>query len=398
MNKTILVMKHEFWRHFKRRSFLFAVLGLPVLMITIGAGVVFFFNSKSDDPVGIVDQAGIVMDPTAYATIEKNSVPFEPFAEETAAHDALIEKEIQAYFVLPEDYLQTGQVTLYHNGDTFEEVTGDISDYLRTSLLSTGDPILLERFHDNSLDIRFQSLSESGQPRSELGIILPFAVGIVFLIAVFSTSGLLLQAIVDEKENRTMEILITSLTPEELMIGKVLGLVLLGFIQIGVWLGLVFIGLAIARSNIAGFPTISISPVGLFVIVAWFVPFYILIASVISSIGISITSVSEGQQIVGLTSILSMFPLYFVWLIIESPNSTFNLILSLIPFSAPLTILTRTQIATVPIWQMILSWLILAGTAALALYLNSRLLRLGMLRYGKRVSWREIRQQIGSKA
>ncbi|MCC6602193.1 MAG: ABC transporter permease [Anaerolineae bacterium] len=398
MNKTILVMKHEFWRHFKRRSFLFAVLGLPVIMIAIGAGVVLFFNSKSDDPVGVIDQAGIVMDPAAYAAIENNSVPFEEFAEETAAHNALIEKEIQAYFVLPQDYLQSGHVTLYHNGDTFEEITGDISDYLRTSLLSTGDPILLERFHDNSLDIRFQALSEAGRHRSELSFILPFVVGIIFLIAVFSTSGLLLQAIVDEKENRTMEILITSLTPEELMIGKVLGLVILGFIQIGVWLGLVFIGLAIARTNIAQFPTISLSPVGLFVIVAWFVPFYILIASIIASIGISITSVSEGQQIVGITSILSMFPLYFVWLIIDSPNSTFNLVLSLIPFSAPLTILTRTQVATVPIWQMILSWLILAGTAALTLYLNSRLLRLGMLRYGKRVSWREIRQQLGGKA
>lgn len=397
MNKTILVMRHEFWRHFKRRSFLFAVLGLPVIMIMVGAGVVLFFNSKADQPVGVIDQAGIVMEPAAYTAIENNSVPFMKFAEETAAHDALMQKEIQAYFILPEDYLQTGHITLYHNGDTFEEISGDISDYLRTSLLSAGDSILLERFHDNSLDITFQALSESGKQRSELGFILPFAVGIIFLIAVFSTSGLLLQAIVDEKENRTMEILVTSLTPEELMIGKVLGLVLLGFIQIGVWLGLVFIGLAIARTNIAQFPTISISPAALFVAVAWFVPFYIMIASIISAIGISITSVSEGQQIVGITSILSMFPLYFVWLIIDSPNSTFSLVLSLIPFSAPLTILTRTQVATVPVWQMILSWLILAGTAGLTLYLNSRLLRFGMLRYGKKVSWREIRQQIGGK-
>lgn len=398
MNKTFLVMKHEFWRHFKRRSFLFAVLGLPVLMIAIGAGIVFFFNSKANEPVGVIDQAGIVMDPAAYTVIDGNSVLFMPFAEETAAHAALMQKEIQAYFILPADYLQTGHVILYHNGDSFDEITGDVADYLRSSLLSADDPTLLERFHDNSLDITFLSLSESDVKRSELGFILPFVVGFIFLIAVFSTSGLLLQAIVDEKENRTMEILITSLKPEQLMTGKVLGLVCLGFIQIGVWLGLVFIGLAIARANVAQFPAISIAPSAIFVAVAWFVPFYIMVASMISAIGISVTSVSEGQQIVGIVSILSMFPLYFTWFIIDSPNSAFTLALSLIPFSAPLTILTRTQVATVPFWQLLLSWLILAGTAVFTLYLISRLLRLGMLRYGKKVSFREIRQQLWRNA
>ena len=101
---------------------------------------------------------------------------------------------------------------------------------------------------------------------------------------------------------------------------------------------------------------------------------------------------------VSIVSILSMFPLYFTWLIIENPNSTFTVILSLIPFSSPLTMLTRTQVTTVPIWQLLLSWLILAGTAVFALYLASRLLRLGMLRYGKKLTLREIRQQLRGNA
>ena len=127
---------------------------------------------------------------------------------------------------------------------------------------------------------------------------------------------------------------------------------------------------------------------------AWFVPFYLLIASLIAAIGISVTAVAEGQQMVGIVSLLSMFPLYFSWLIIQNPHSTFTLILSLIPFSSPLVMLTRVQITTVPLWQMVVSWLILAGTAVFALYLASRLLEFGMLRYGKKLTWREVRQQL----
>ena len=398
MNKTILVMKHEFWRHFKRRGFLFAVLGLPVMMLAIAGGVILFFTSKADEPVGVIDQAGILLEPAAYAAIEEDSMPFVMFSEETAVHNALMQKEVQAYFILPADYLQSGRVTLYHNGDTFDEIAGETADYVRASLLASGDPLLLERFRDNNLDINFRSLAESSEQKSEFGFILSFVIGFIFLIAIFATSGILLQAIVDEKENRTMEILVTSLKPTELMVGKVLGLVGLGFVQIAVWLGLVVLGLAIARANVPQFPSIAIGSSAILVAVAWFVPFYVMVATLISAIGISITAVAEGQQMVSIVSILSMFPLYFMGLIIENPNSTFALILSLIPFSSPLTMLTRTQVSTVPIWQLLLSWLILAGTAVFALYLAGRLLRFGMLRYGKKLTWREIRQQLRGNA
>ncbi|MEJ2746670.1 MAG: ABC transporter permease [Anaerolineae bacterium] len=391
-------MKHEFWRHFKRRGFLFAMLGLPIMIFAIGGGVILFFTSKADQPVGVVDQAGILLEPSAYAAIDEDSTPFIRYDTETAAHDALMHKDVQAYFILPADYLQTGHVTLYNNGDAFDDIGSVVADYIRTSLLAPGNPLLLERFRSGSLDITFHSLDESGGQKSELGFVLSFVVGFIFLIAIFATSGTLLQAIVDEKENRTMEILITSLKPTELMMGKVIGLVLLGFIQIAVWLGLVTLGLAIARARVADFPSFVVSPSAYFVAVAWFVPYYLMVASLISAIGISITAVAEGQQMVSIVSILSMLPLYFTWLIIENPNSTFTLILSLIPFSAPLTVLTRTQVTTVPIWQLVLSWLILAGTAVLTLYLASRLLQFGMLRYGKKLTWREIRQQLRGNA
>ncbi len=390
MNKTLLVMRHEFWRHIKRRSFIFAVLGLPAIMLLVAGGVILFFSQKAEEPVGVVDRAGVLMEPAVYQAINEDTIPFIFFVDETAVQSALSQKEIQAYILIPADYLESGRVTLYHQGDAFDEIGGEVADYLRTSLLAGGDPLLLERFRDNNLDVTFISLAPDSGSDSISGIILSFVIGFIFLIGIFSTSGFLIQAIVDEKENRTMEILITSLKPSQLIVGKIIGLVGLGFIQIAVWLGLAALGIAIAQANIPQFEPVTFSRSTVLVAVGWFVPFYVMIAALITAIGISITAVAEGQSIVAIINILSVFPLYFTGLIFESPNSALSVTLSLIPFSAPLTILTRTQLTTVPAWQYALSWGILAGTAVLALFLVSRLLEFGLLRYGKKLAFRNV--------
>ena len=389
MSKTLLVLRHEFLRHVTRRSFLFAVLGFPLLMVLIFGGIVLFINSQEDEPVGVVDEAGLLLDPAVYQELDEgNSVPFRAFTDETAAEAALEQGDIQAYALIAADYLASGRVTLFHQGDTFEGINSDIIAYLRASLLHGAEPALSQRFRQN-LDVEFVSLDEERGRDNPLALFLPFILGFIFLIAIFSTSGMLIQAIVDEKENRTMEILITSLAPEQLMVGKIMGLVVLGFVQIAAWLGFALIGFLIARANIAGFPDLVIPTSSILAAVAWFVPFYIMIAALMTAVGISVTAASEAQQAVGIVSIVAMFPLYFTFLILTSPDSALSVTLSLIPFSAPLTILTRLQVTDVPVWQLILSWVLLAAAAALALFLVSRLLRYGMLRYGQRVSLRE---------
>ena len=389
MTKTFLVLRHEFLRHVTRRSFLFAVLGFPLLMALIFGGIVYFFSRQEDKPVGVIDEAGVLLDPALYQELDEgDSVPFRTFAGEADALDALERGDIQAYAVIAADYLASGRVTLFHQGDSFEGTSSNVAAYLRASLLAGSEPALSQRFGD-SLDVEFVSLAEEPGRDNPLALFLPFILGFIFLIAIFSTSGMLIQAIVDEKENRTMEILVTSLSPEQLMMGKIMGLVSLGLVQIAAWLGFAFIGFLVARANVAGFPDLVIPTSSVLAAVAWFVPFYVMIAALMAAIGISVTAVSEAQQAVGIVSIVAMFPLYFTFLILTSPDSALSLTLSLIPFSAPLTILTRLQVSDVPAWQLILSWVLLAAAAVLALFLVSRLLRYGMLRYGKRVSLRE---------
>ena len=389
MIKMLYVLRHEFRRHVTRRSFLFAVLGLPLLMALIFVAVIFFLSRGADQPVGIVDQSGLLADPETYSAEQPQEVPFRAFADTTTAESALNQDEIQAYLVVPADYVGVGKLTLYHRDDTYEGLRRDLRQYLRFSLLRGAETAVRERFQDDPA-VEFVSLSEEERDNPFTAFVLPFFIGFTFIIAIFTSSGYLIQAVVDEKENRTMEILITSLTPEQLMVGKILGLVGVGLVQIGVWIGLGLTALWLARLNITNFPAINLPLYSIGLALAWFIPFYVLIATLMVAIGISVTAVSEGQQAAGIVSILAMFPLYLNFLIISNPDSPLSVTLSLLPISSPLTMLIRYQVTDVPWRQLALSWVLLVGTVVIALFLVSRLLRVGMLRYGQRLSWREI--------
>lgn len=391
MGKIWLVARHEFWRHVTRCGFLVGVFGLPLLLILLLGGVALFFGRKADDPVGVVDRADVTRPPETLTAVSDSTTPIQRYPAETEARQALAAGAIQAYLLIPTDYLDGAQPVLYHQGETFEGLQGELRRYLRASLLAESDVAeVAQRRLSGEPGVVFISLAEEEAPTSLLSLILPFLLGFIFLIAIFSSAGYLIQAVVDEKENRTMEILITSLRPEGLMAGKVIGLVGVGLVQIGAWLGLAAAGLALLRSLAPGMPALAIPPDAALIALIWFLPFYLMIAALMTAIGVSVSDVSEGQQLVSVISMLSMFPLYFTFLVLDSPSSPLSLTLSFIPFSAPLTILTRTQVTAVPLWQLALSWTTLAAGAILALWLAGRLLRAGMLRYGQKLSLREV--------
>lgn len=391
MNKTWLVIRHEYLLRVLSRGFLVAVIGFPLLMVCIFAGVIWLTVSKRHTPVGVVDVAQVLMPFESYAQlpIGQDSVLFQPFSDQATAQAALDSKAVQAFVVIPADYQASGKVTLYHRGNAYEGIEGDLEKYLRASLLSGEETAVMLRFSE-SPSIQFVSLGEEDARNPILAAILPLFVSILVVIAIFTSSGYIVQAIVDEKENRTMEIIITSITPERLMMGKIIGLIGVGLTQVFIWLILILIGLWVAKNNVTDFPALPVSWQALLITAVWFLPFYVLIASLTAVMGISTTSVAEAQQGMGIISMISVFPMYLSFLILITPQSPLAVSLTLFPFSSPMVILTRSLVAEVPWWQYLLSWLFLAGTAATAVYLASRTLRLGVLRYSQKLTWREM--------
>jgi ABC-2 type transport system permease protein len=213
---------------------------------------------------------------------------------------------------------------------------------------------------------------------------------LIFFIAIATSSGYLLQAVVEEKENRTMEILVTTVSPGQLMAGKIIGDIAIGFTQLFTWLIFIVLGVSVGRNWFEFLQGVQIpwSSLGLMLLVM--VPAFVMICALMAAVGATVTEASEGQQVMGIFTIPLYLPYMLIGVLMENPNSPLAIGLSLFPLTAPLTISIRAGFAVVPTWQLVLSVGILIASAVGALWLAGRTFRLGMLRYGQRLRWKEI--------
>ena len=218
----------------------------------------------------------------------------------------------------------------------------------------------------------------------------PFIAGIMFVIVVMTSGGYLLQAVVQEKENRTMEIVITSVSPNQLMTGKIIGNIAVGLTQLIVWLLFGWIALEVGGLIWPALQDFSLPADYIFVLLLILLPAFVMVAAVMASIGASMTEAREAQQVSGMFSLPIMIPYYLSSVITMNPNGTLAVVLSYFPLTAPITILMRMAFTVVPTWQIVINIIILVIFAALAIWVAGRTFRMGMLRYGKKISLKEI--------
>jgi ABC-2 type transport system permease protein len=189
--------------------------------------------------------------------------------------------------------------------------------------------------------------------------------------------------VADEKENRTMEIMITSVTPLELIGGKALGLMAVTLSQIALWVATLVVGLFVASRYVEVLQNITVPWSLLLVVALFFLPAYALVTGLMTAIGSAVTQVQQGQQIAGILNLLFLLPLFLIVLFLNDPNSPLLVALTLFPTTSFMTVTMRWGLTIIPAWQLVLSWLILAGTAVVSIWAASRIFRAGMLHYGQ---------------
>ena len=207
-----------------------------------------------------------------------------------------------------------------------------------------------------------------------------------FIFSVMGASGYFLQAITDEKENRTMEIAITSLSPWQLISGKSIGLVGVALSQIVIWLISTAIAWLIAQNIFPEIQGVKLPLDILLIFIFFFIPTFALIGSMMAAIGGSVTELQEGQQIAGVLNLLFTFPLFISALAFANPNSPLLVFMSFWPTTSFLTITIRWGLTVIPLWQILISWLILILSGGVTIWIAARIFRVGMLRYGQRLS------------
>jgi len=425
--KMLLVLKREYRFNFKRKSFLFTAFGVPLLSLA----VMFFIirvsagretNLDAFERIGVVDRAGIVTDLStppgqdgapAYVLVSDPALPAPDAAEGASARQAYDDALEQAarqqfdagtldgYLVIAADYVRSGQVDLYTEGNIPAALSNSVTDFMRQQLSARSPaslPVPPSRLAAPVEEVLRDA--KSGETLSDAAMIgrllLPFIFVFIYAMASSTTAQFLMSGVVEEKENRLMEILATSLRPSELLWGKMLGLAALSLTQIGLWLGagVAILGLSEdARDFASG---VSFAPADIALVVALFVINFLLFASIMLGIGAASTAEAESRQFAGIFTFVGLAPIILLTFFFMNPNGVVPLFFSFFPLTAATALILRFGLTTIPGWQIALSLAIQIVSVVVVMWLATKVFRLGMLMYGKRLTpaafWHALRE------
>ena len=396
MAKLFSVAWHEFRRHTFKWTFIMVLLSVP-LMIGFNVGLVLIMTSleNNDAPVGYVDPAGFI-DDAIQAPLESSEerIEIRSYPSEAAAREALEAEAIQAYYVFTPDYPQSNEVELFYEQRMGENARQQFYDFLQVNLLKDLPAEAADRAARGS-DVTIRSpdgtrvFPEAGP---QIGQVLPIVIALAFIFLILMSSGNLMSGLVEEKENRMMEVLMTSVSPTQMIGGKVIAIVAMGLLQLIVWVAFLVLAVQIAGDGfgIEWFQNVELNWGAIGSMIAVAIPSYVGVSALMFMLGATVAQAQEGQSVGSIFFLLFFVPFYLIITIVESPNTTPVVIMTLMPFMALMTIALRSSFFVVPLWQVAASVAIQIGFALLMIWLAGRAYRLGMLRYGKRLSLKEI--------
>ena len=403
MRETWLVARHEYRRMVRRRSFLIGTLAIPLLIAVVIAITILVAERDSDArPLGYVDQAGVLAHPPG-GEIVTGDLVVRAFAGADDARAALTGGEIQAFYLIPPDYVRSSKMDLYYwDKAPAVAVRLQFDDLLRAGLArgagATSPAAQRRAVEGPTITIRSADGRRQIDAGDVMSFVLPIVAGIFFVIAVMSSASYMLQAVTTEKENRTMELMITSITPEQLIGGKALGLIAVSLTQLALWALAVAAGLIVGAQFLDALQNIRVPWSALGIAALYFLPAYALVAGIMTALGSAVTEARQAQQYAGIINLFFTAPLFFLALIMANPGAPLAVALSFFPTTAFLTISVRWTLSVVPLWQMALSWSVLVVSALASVWAAARILRAGMLRYGQRLDLRAALNALRARA
>lgn len=397
MNKTMNVARYEYLHHVGNKRFWISLVSVPLgFVLILVVSMLLSFLSFDTRPVGIVDQGNLIQiepDNSKESTFFNPQVYLYLYPDESTARAAADSGEIQGFAVLPEDYAARYQLTYWTNKQPDSSIQSMITSFISKNLMvaESIDSTVLRRINEGSA-ISLQSLdgSQTSDGTGWHRIVVPVVIGMLNFIVVMSSGGYLLKALVEEKENRTIEIMLTSVPSRDIMAGKIVGNLGVGLTQIAVWVLLLGIAGFIFRSRLGLLADINLPFSYLAISLALMVLSFLFTAALMATIGAAMTSTEESQGVIGLMVLPMMFPFYFFSAFLNNPNGILARVLSFIPLSAPLALSLRMAFTSVSPLEIGLVFVVIITFTLLMFWLAGVVFKRGMLQYSKRLSFKEI--------
>lgn len=390
MREVWLIARYEFTRVVRQRRFLFFALGVPLFFVALSVIPVLIELTLGEPTVGYVDEAGFL---TERALPDGAEVPVQRFASEAEGRAALARDEIDSLWIIGSDYLQSGRLRAIAKGEPEGREEDAIRDLLRASLLQDTPPQVVERLRAPA-SISYFALDTGRRVRQGIELIfalaVPLGLSVFFAISIAFSSGFLAQAMAEEKENRLMEILVTSTRIWTLIAGKVLGLGAVALCQILFWVSGILLAalLFFLRGEFPGGLPLPWDILGWAIL--FFLLTYTLYATLLVGIGVIVGESREAQQVAGVLGLLAMLPIWFVAPLIEEPAGAVAQLFTFFPFTAPTIVPVRMALGEITLLETLLSLLLLLASVALSIWFVAAIFRAAMLRYGTRLSINEL--------
>lgn len=424
------VARYEFMRTLRRGGYLFMTVGVPVLAFVIYFAVTSIQQARANQPStpqedvvapppgvnvpggGMAQTIGVV---DLSETISESNTPrLVLYQTEAEAQAALHEGKLVYYYLIAPDYLQTGQVSMHFERITLSNVDNRTLRRLlvegllkkhRGSLSAEQAEQLISRvqtlpsFTSNTVTAAGDSQQNLAEGAS-FGLVYVFA--LVLLFTAFTTSGYLMQSVVEEKETRMVEVLLSSVRPRDLLVGKVLALSVLGLIQMALWFGTLLVILRLLATQAIGgvIPLLGFSLTGyqIAVLIVFFLLGYLYFAAAYAAIGALVSNMREGPQFAVFVTLPAAVPLWATSLFAIAPDTAVPTALSIIPFTSPIAMVMRITLTEVPLVQVVISAVLLTVTVIAMMWLAGRFFRVNVLLAGQMPKFRDIMTLVRERA
>lgn len=428
--QTFLVSKREYLTRVKSKGFIWATILVPVgfaLLIAVGIFIAVW-DTDIDYSIGISDESGRVIgdlrgsngdEYTDITDIPVDTVRAMVQREELTGYVLITDDNIDGEKPLELIYSGSGGLQL------LTTVRSDLRESIRQERLrraEVSDDI--RNIFESSIALESRRLTREGEESdddTEILSMVGFFMGIIIFGAIFGYGGYIMRGVIEEKTNRIIEVIASSVRPIELLTGKMAGVGAIAITQFGVWI-LAMSGLSAlagplaasmmpsAPSSASGLPdelntaanadlpafldlpTIETSLIIYFIV--FFLLGYLLYSSLFAAIGSAADSETDTQQLMLPITVPIMIAYLILFHAMRSPDSALSVIGSMIPFFSPIVMVTRIAITEVPFWQPLTAILLMVITFAGTMWLSAKIYKVGILSYGKSASFKDLAKWI----
>jgi len=438
MNNTLLILKNEYLKRVKKKSFIILTLLVPFLFAGMFALIIFLSmnNDKKERTIAVFDESSLFLGEFGDDGYTKyHFIPNEKYIE---LKKGLKESEFYALLYIPQNIYSTNSAQLISEKQLPFELTEQIerklsrlieNDKRRKVVEESGIPDLEKQLSNTKTRIRLNTLkiSESGETTkssSMIAFIASYAMGFIIYFFVFMYGAMVMRSVMEEKKSRIIEVIISSVKPSELMAGKIIGTALVGLTQVAIWivLGIVTLvvvqgvftpetaqqmGQSIMETQSQMNPAMAQAadqnqilevmemignlnlPLILFAFVFYFLGGYLLYSSLLGAVGAAVDNDEDSQQMVLPVTFPLILSIMLLFPIAKNPEGPVAFWASIIPFTSPVAMLARVPYG-IPTWELLLSMFLLILTTVGAILAAAKIYRVGLLMYGKKVNIKEL--------